>query len=291
MRAELVVDGIIFPEGLAWSPSDQTLLVSSVQEGALYKVWPSEHRKARLADIGGGANNVAVTVGGGGLVAQNGGLDAFPATFHSFKDIGPWPKIRPATPGLVHVDVDGSFRYVVDEGVESPNDMVVASDNTVYFTDPGNPFLDRPRHPCIRALSPSGDVRTVATGFDYCNGIEIERDGVLLVTDHSAITRVTFDGEVQPKFYEASTFLDGLTVDVEGRIYVANSRDSGVTVLEGGRPVDVLSAADDGSTSNCCFGGPDLRWLFATDTRRGHVVVFTDLDTPGRSTTPWTPRS
>jgi gluconolactonase len=288
-HGEVVSDGIYFPEGLAWSSEDQTLLVSSVQEGVLYRVWPGDHRKVALADLAGGANNVAVANGGGALVAQNGGLDAFPATAHSFKDIGPWPEIRSAVPGLVHVASDGSAQYVVSDSVESPNDVVVASDNTVYFTDPGNPFLDRPREPCIRALSPRGDLTTVASGFEYCNGIELESDEVLLITDHSSVSRVTVEGEVRPNVYEASSFLDGLCVDVEGRIYVAASRQSGVIVLENDKQVDFLKVSDDGSTSNCCFGGPENRWLFATDTRRGHVIVLTDMPTPGRTIRSWDP--
>lgn len=291
--AEFVVDGILFPEGLAWSPDDQTLLVTSVQEGVVYKVLPGEHRKIAFADIGGGANNVALARGAEALVTQNGGLDAYPSISRSFPDVAPWPAIRHATPGLVHIDHGGTITNVLVGGVEAPNDLVVDRDNTVYFTDPGNPFLAKPRNARVMALSTTGELRTVASGFDYCNGIEIEGDGILLVTDHEGLLRVAVDsGEVEWVAKGiANPAPDGVTVDRDGRVYVATSREAVVRVLENGRVVESLTVPGEGSVSNCCFGGPNHDWLFVTDTRHGRVMVFTDMATPGRPAYPWSPLS
>ena len=76
-RAEVVVGGLLFPEGPVWCP-DGTVVCTSVAEGALYRVWPREGRKERIASVGGGANAAAPADDGGFLVTQNGGIDFAP---------------------------------------------------------------------------------------------------------------------------------------------------------------------------------------------------------------------
>ena len=244
-----------------------------------------------MADLAGGANNVARCSDGGALVCQNGGLDAFPGISRSFPDVGPWPPIRPVRPGLVHARPDGTFRYVLTDGVDTPNDLVVGSDGTVYFTDPGNPFLTRPRHPRVMSWSADGALTSVADGFRYCNGIDIDIDDTLVVTDHGGVLRVGLDGSKQwlaKGVGEPSP--DGVTIDREGNIYVAAARRAGVQVLDRqGGELDFLTVPGAGSTSNCCFGGPGYRWLFVTDTRRGLVLCFPDMPVSGRPSHAWDP--
>jgi sugar lactone lactonase YvrE len=135
----------------------------------------------------------------------------------------------------------------------------------------------------------SGDVTTVAAGFDYCNGIDIDADGTLIVTDHGGVLRVTPGGHKEWLVRGVGEPApDGVTLDSQGNIYVAASRRSGVQVIDrSGTLLEFLSVPGGGSTSNCCFGGPDYRWLFATDTRRGQVVCFPDLPIPGRAPSVW----
>ena len=66
--------GLLFPEGPVWC-ADGTVVCTSVAEGALYRVWPGESRKERIAEVGGGANAAAPADDGGFLVTQNGGID------------------------------------------------------------------------------------------------------------------------------------------------------------------------------------------------------------------------
>jgi gluconolactonase len=288
----VVAEGVYFPEGLAWSAATQTLVVTSVQEGTVFEVSPATGTQRRLADLGGGANNAAPAAGGGALVCQNGGLDAYPGIARSFPEVGPWPTIRPARPGLVHVAADGHADYVLTEGLDTPNDIAVGPDGTVYFTDPGNPFLDRPRVPQVRAWFPDGELRTVADGFEYCNGIDVDDDGTLVVTDHGGVLRVGTDGAKQWLARGVGEPApDGVTIDSAGNLYVAAARRSGVQVLDrDGVELDFLTVSGGGSTSNCCFGGPDLTWLFATDTRTGRVWCLPGMPTPGRPAHAWQPR-
>ena len=281
--------GIYFPEGLAWSDVSQSLFVSGVQQGTVTQVWPEQGRQALVADLAGGANNAAAADDGGVLVTQNGGLDAYPGIARSFPEVQEWPAIRSAEPGLVHVSPDGTWRYVLRDLLDTPNDLVVGVDGTVYLTDPGNPFRGEPRDPRVRAWAPDGSVRTIAGGFEYCNGIDLLPDGALVVTDHGGVLRVDLDGSTRWLARGlGDPGPDGVAVDQQGNVYVATARGSGVQVLDpAGTEVEFLPLPEPGSVSNCCFGSPGRRWLFATDTRRGQVVCFQDLSVPGRVPSAW----
>ena len=175
-HAEVVVTGLMFPEGPVWC-DDGTVVCTSVAEGALYRVWPQHHRAERIAVTGGGANAAAPVDDGGFLVTQNGGID--------FRGLGLYaeaPPYRPAEAGLQRVAPDGTATYVAIGGFNAPNDLVVAPDGTVYFTDP--PQHPPPPEPVgrVHALRPDGTTEVVASGFSYCNGIALEADATLVVS-------------------------------------------------------------------------------------------------------------
>jgi gluconolactonase len=134
MRAEVVVDGIVFGEGPVWVPEGTaggpSLVVTSVAAGALYRIWPEQQRAEQLAETGGGANGAALAADGSILVTQNGGMD-----FSKLPIAADYP-YRPATPGLQLAAIEGEVSYLADSGFQAPNDLVVAADGTVYFTDP-----------------------------------------------------------------------------------------------------------------------------------------------------------
>jgi gluconolactonase len=282
---ELVASGITYPEGLAWLADENVLICSSVQEGALYRIDVEAKTMSRIAETGGGANNVALA-SSGYLIAQNGGIDAHAALLPLFPDLPRWPAITHATPGLQHVSAEGDVRHVVG-GMNAPNDLVVAADGTVYVTDPGNPFASTLVKARIVALTPDGSLRVVATGFDYCNGIDVH-DDALVVADRTAIVRLLADGtRAESVAWPFDSAPDGLAVDVEGRIYAAAGRAGGVAVFEDGAVVQFLELPGAGSTTNCCFGGRELRRLFATDARTGSIFVWDGAPAPGRPAYRW----
>jgi gluconolactonase len=287
MRAEVVVDGIVFAEGPVWvpdaTPEGPSLIVTSVAAGALYRVWPDDNRFDQLADTGGGANGAALAADGSILVTQNGGID------FSKLPIGVDLPYREGTPGLQHATLDGTVRYLADEGFHAPNDLVVAADGIVYFTDP--PHFPLPDEPVGRVMSysPDGTVRVVAGGFTYCNGIALDRDGSLVVVELRGLQRLLPDGErewVVEKLGRGGG--DGFCLDVEGNYYCAATIDHGVRIVNSeGKELDFLSLDGDGVTTNCCFGGADGRTLFATDAVPGRVVAWEGLPHPGLPLHAW----
>lgn len=285
MQAEVVVDGVPFGEGPVWCP-DQTLVVTSVAEGALYRVWPREGRAECIADTGGGANGAALASDGGFVVTQNGGFD-FAAT-GLFKDPPPY---RPAVPGLQRVLPDGTVTYLTPDPLQAPNDLAVRADGTIVFTDPG-PFP--PPDPTIaRVLSFSTDdgIQLVADGFWYVNGIAFEPDGNLVVIERLGLLRLDLSGGNNHEWVIENLGPgggDGFCLDVNGRFYVCSTIEHCVLVVDrDGSIVERLTIEGEGLTTNCCFGGDDGRTLFATDALPGRVVAWEHLPTPGLALPPW----
>ena len=139
------------------------------------------------------------------------------------------------------------------------------------------------------AYEPDGSLRMVADGFVFCNGIVIDGDGNLVVTEANGLMRVFPDGSKEWIIENLSDqhATDGLAVDLNGVLYLAGSLDHGIRVVDGDREVDFWPIPGEGATTNCCFGGPDGTWMFATDGLPGQVVVWHDLPTPGKALTPW----
>jgi gluconolactonase len=168
----------------------------------------------------------------------------------------------------------------------SPNDVAVAPDGRVWFTDPAYGHLQgfRPRPELgdfVYCCDPaSGDVDCVADGFDKPNGIALSPDGsTLYVTDSGAnqaagtfhVGRphhvVGFDvsagGRLSNRRVVAVTAPgtpDGLKVDADGRIYVSSEDRVLVLAPEGALLGEVLIAG----AVNFTFGGNEGNVLFVT---------------------------
>jgi gluconolactonase len=282
-RAEVVCTDIAFGEGPVWC-DDGTLVVTSVAEGALYRVWPDEHRAERFADTGGGANGAALVADGSILVTQNGGIDF--SKMGLFKDP---PPFRPGTPGLQHATPDGRVRYLADDGLHAPNDLAVSPSGDVYFTDPGHypPATDDGGR--VMVYDRDGSVRKWAGGFWFCNGIAFDVGGNVVVVERQGLQRVFDDGSREWLIETLGRGAgDGFCFDRDGRAYVASTIEHGVRVVDPeGTVVDFLEIDGSGVTTNCCFGGPELRTLFATDAIPGHVVAWEQLPTPGLPLPSW----
>jgi sugar lactone lactonase YvrE len=287
--SDRVAEGILFPEGLAWEDATETLVSASVQTATVFRIWPQERRKETIAELGrGGANNLTLAVGGGIVVCQNGGVDAGPPMAARYPEMEPLPAQESTTAGLVYVSLDGKASYILEQGVNAPNDLTVDGGGDLVFTDPGNPFHNPRPEPRLMRFSREGSLSVIADGFDYCNGIFAEGDS-LLVTDHGGVLRFAADGSREWVIRYDDGNVDGLTVDSSGRIYVARQANGGVDVIEDGRVVEFLELPSPAMITNVCFGGTDRTWLFVTDARNGSVSVFADMPVPGARVADWTP--
>jgi gluconolactonase len=168
--------------------------------------------------------------------------------------------------------------------LNSPNDVVVKSDGTVWFTDPSYGYLQgfrpAPEVPdrVYRFDPRTSELRVAAEGLDKPNGIAFSPDeSVLYVTDsganqepgsyypnrphHIVAFDVTSGGELGPRRVFAVTtpgFPDGLKTDAEGRVYASAS--SGVQIFDPSG--DMIGEVPLAGAVNFTFGGPDRDVLY-----------------------------
>ena len=282
-KPEVVVDGIAMPEGPVWC-DDGTLVCTSVTDAKLWRIWPEQGRKEELCDTQGGANSAALASDGGFVITQNGGID-----FHALQVAGDWAKPRYVSRASSGCSRTGRS---CASWTACRRPMISWSHPTARCISPirgrcsgrGGALVAR-----VMAYEPDGSLRMVADGFVFCNGIVIDGDGNLVVTEANGLMRVFPDGSKEWIIENLSDqhATDGLAVDLNGVLYLAGSLDHGIRVVDGDREVDFWPIPGEGATTNCCFGGPDGTWMFATDGLPGQVVVWHDLPTPGKALTPW----
>ena len=287
MRPEVVIDGAPFAEGPAWCP-DGTLVISHVAPGGLRRVWPGAGRSTIIARTGGGANAAQLASDGGFVVTQNGGFDFAPfAEVLGLRERS-IPPYAPTTPGLQRVHPSGAVSYLVDAGMRAPNDLVVAADGTIFFTDPGHHPIPDPPVGRLLAYRAGDGLSTVADGFAYDNGVAIAPDGRLLVVEGDGLMWVERDGRREWFVRQLPAIGDGFCFDRDGRVYVAMPMLHAVAVVDwDGRLVDRLELGAGAMPTNCCFGGADGRTLFTTELRPGCVRAFSNMPTPGLPLLPW----
>jgi gluconolactonase len=184
----------------------------------------------------------------------------------------------------------GAVETVVDHWrglrLNSPNDVVVKRDGTIWFTDPSYGHLQgfRPEPQVgdylYRYDPVPGSLTVVADSFDKPNGLAFSPDElVLYVTDSGANQEPGSYHVRRPHHIKAFDvregrhlagerllavttpgFPDGIKVDRHGYVYA--SAASGVQVLD---PCgDLVGELDLPGAVNFCFGGPDGEVLFIT---------------------------
>jgi len=276
-QAVTVVSGVGLLEGPVWRPGAGDLTVTVVGAGKIMRVDVAAGTVEEVADTAGGPNGAYPAADGGLLVTQNGGLD-----WDAIGIPNPNPS-RPTTPGVQHVGMSGDVRLLTgaDGPFRAPNDLCVSADGTIWFTDP--PQFPPPTAPVGRVWRwrPGGRPEVYAGGLKYCNGIAVDTSGDVLVVEQAGLMRLRPDGTRDWLIETLPSGGDGFKFDTEGNIYVCGGRH--VTVVSpDGRVLEQLEApAGDAMMTNCCFGGEDLRTLFATDGGSGRVLAWASMPVPG----------
>lgn len=172
---------------------------------------------------------------------------------------------------------------IAPAGNYNPNDVIVRSDDNVYFTDANEARA-------FYRVSPGGELSgpfntsnsTNAPGNP--NGILLSPDENTLYVSNvfgrsvSAFTLLA-DGAVDPASGvifadDTGNTADGMAIDCAGNLYLGT--DSGVEVYSPSG--DFIGDVPTGYASNCTFGGADRRTLFVTS--QGSLKSVT-LGVPG----------
>ena len=182
---------------------------------------------------------------------------------------------------VTRTEMDGSVLVLADqyEGrrLNSPNDVVVRSDGSVYFTDPpfGLKNLDTwqelPFNGVYR-FTPDGKLVLLVDDFDRPNGLAFSPDeSVLYINDTSRGHIRAFDvspdgnlgnGQVLIDMQSSETGVaDGMKIDQKGNIYCTGP--GGLWVIDsGGQCLGRIALPE--VPANIAWGGRDWRTLYIT---------------------------
>jgi gluconolactonase len=265
---ELVADGMIFTEGTTWVPDREMVIWSDFFNNRMMQ-W-----------------------------SESGGIDVFrqPSNRVNGNTIDLEGRVVSCeTTGrkVVREELDGTITTVADryEGgrFTSPNDVVVKSDGSIWFTDPSYGILvpgigdgempEQERDRVYRVDPETGQVDSVCEDFDKPNGLAFSPDESLLYIADSGRTHGEFRNHLVMRFdvsdggasIENPAVLavvdpgvpDGMRVDTDGNLYVAAG--DGVQVLSpSGDLLGKILTPD--VVTNCAFGMPDYQTLFIAAT-------------------------
>ncbi len=178
------------------------------------------------------------------------------------------------------LEADGSITVVADHyqgnRLNRPNDVVVTSDGSLYFTDPISHMakdLDLDFSGVHRVSSDLSTITLVTGDVVFPNGLAFSPDETILYIDDSQKGHIrAFDVDNDGTLANSRIFCelkgewpgspDGMKVDVEGNIYCTGP--GGVWVIDAsGRQLGTILTGLD-QTTNCAWGGEDWKTLFIT---------------------------
>jgi sugar lactone lactonase YvrE len=241
-----LASGLGFTEGPAADASGQ-IYFSAVTAGIIYR-WSLEGALSVFRTNAGNANGLSFNATGS-LVACEGGNGRITATGIA------------ATNVTVLSATYNGLRY------NEPNDLWIAPDGGVYFTDPvyfGHAVVQGGEHVYYLAPGATGAVR-VASDLVRPNGLAGTPDGqTLYIADWGASNVYRYavqpDGTLTGKSAFAAVRCDGMTIDSAGRLYFC---ETAVRVFDaGGKEVERISIAE--RPTNVEFGGDQRQFLFIT---------------------------
>ncbi|KCZ57202.1 hypothetical protein HY29_00320 [Hyphomonas beringensis] len=272
-RLDVLASGYTWSEGPVWDRKRRCLYFSDVPENTCWKWTEDEGATVFLRPSGApadetngfrepGANGLAISHDGRLLICNHG---------------------RRAVQSM---DIDTKQRTTLvsaydGKPLNSPNDVVEASDGTLFFTDPpyglegmnDSPLKAQDANGVYR-FSPDGSLTRVISTMTFPNGVALSPDETTLYVtqsdpDAAHLLRMGLGGTEPELLFDAAPYMaedapglpDGLAIDETGHIFTTGP--GGVFILSAdGIPLARIKTGK--ATANCCFGDPDGRTLYLT---------------------------
>lgn len=255
-RISLLATGFLFTEGPVWIEEGSHLLFSDIPASKIYKLKPNGSVTV-FRELSGNSNGLTLDKQGRLIACEH------------------------STRRVTRTENDGSITILADrfqgKRLNSPNDVVVKSDGSIYFTDPPYGIKPEEQEQTIQGvyrLSPGGkELTVVADDFLRPNGLAFSPDEKKLYIDDSSERRHIRVFDVRPDgtltkgkiFYDMNVKKpgspDGMKIDVLGHVYCTGARGVWVFNEEGGHLGTILMPEQP---SNCAWGDKDRRTLYIT---------------------------
>lgn len=187
---------------------------------------------------------------------------------------------------LIRIEADGSTTVLADkyEGkrFNSPNDVAVRSDGTLWFTDPPWGLTGQheiPGHWVFKLDPKTGKIDVIHKYLAMPNGIVFSPDETrVYIADTGGHKRhpdakfhklpasiqcheVGEDGMLGKKLFHIKSGSDGMAVDVKGNLYTTHGGKVHIYDADG-KKLEQIDVPE--GPANVCFGGDDFRTLFIT---------------------------
>jgi gluconolactonase len=277
-------------EGPVWVRDGKAgyLLFSDISANVIYKWTVDNQMSVFLKDSGytGDLAKVALE----GYLARSGALFVFDFGSNGIT-LDPQGRLVFCAQGdraIVRIEKDGKRTVLAEKyqgkRLSRPNDLVVKSDGTVYFTDPrpNTPSMELPESAAF--MVKDGNVQMIAKGYRP-NGLALSPDEkTLYINGANSIRKydVRPDGTVENErvFIDMTADktpggTDGMKVDRNGNVYCTGP--GGVWIMSpAGKHLGTILLPEP--ATNLAFGDADYKTLYITDRRR---LVKIRLKTPG----------
>lgn len=295
--AEIVAEGLRFPEGPVWM-LDGSVIVVEIEAGRITRVRP-DGRTETVATPGGGPNGAAIGPDGALYVCNNGGFDwsrengmLIPGHAAADYTTGRIERIDLATG-----KVERLYEACDGLALSGPNDIVFDGDGGFWFTDLGKIRETGTDHGGLYYAKADGTMIRRAVYGPGMNGVGLSPDGrtvyTALTTERLLLAfDITGEGEVAPSplpalpgrvvtSFEGRTLLDSLAVEANGAVCVATLVERpGIASVDPATGAKMWRDFPDLLTTNIAFGGADMRdaWVCLSTTGK---LAKTRWDRPG----------
>ncbi|HEY8582454.1 MAG TPA: SMP-30/gluconolactonase/LRE family protein [Capillimicrobium sp.] len=260
MSAEVLVDGLDHPEGVAYDP-DAGVVWAGGEAGQLYRVDLDARRAEQVATAPGFVLGLAVD-GAGRLAlcaSEDGSLCAYAGA---------------AVRRLVST-VDGA-------PLVQPNFPAFAPDGTLYVSDSGTWGRDDGR---LVRIAPDGTATTLSRDVPcFTNGLAVSPDGRWLWVVESYLPRLSRidlaagTGRAEEVRRFDGTVLDGLACTADGGLLVSCYRPDRIYHLGADGQATIVAEDPQGTLlaapTNVCFVGAELDRVVSANLGRWHLTIL-----------------